>query len=61
VRGLFRDLWHNDDVVKYRRGVAVVDGKHAWLHEGTIPHAELGIGVAEQPAEEAGAPPVAAR
>lgn len=40
VAKLFRDLWRNDDVRKYKTGVAVTDGKHAWMHEGTIPVAE---------------------
>jgi alkylation response protein AidB-like acyl-CoA dehydrogenase len=42
VARLFRDLWANDDLRKYRAGVAVVDGRHAWLHEGTIGLAEHG-------------------
>jgi alkylation response protein AidB-like acyl-CoA dehydrogenase len=33
---LFHDLWRNDDVRKYRAGVDVVEGRHAWLHEGTV-------------------------
>jgi hypothetical protein len=37
---LFRALWRNDDKVKYRTGVGVVDGRHAWLHEGTLSLAE---------------------
>ncbi|HSM15048.1 MAG TPA: acyl-CoA dehydrogenase, partial [Thermoanaerobaculia bacterium] len=61
VRRLFRDLWRNDDAVKYRRGVAVVDGDHAWIHEGTIPHAELRIEAVERPAEKAASPPLTAR
>lgn len=40
VAKLFRDLWRNDDVRKYKTGVAVTDGQHAWMHEGTIPVAE---------------------
>ncbi|MFN7940798.1 MAG: acyl-CoA dehydrogenase family protein [Thermoanaerobaculia bacterium] len=47
VKKLFRDLWHNDDALKYRTGVAVVDGKHTWLHEGTIPVAEHHLELAE--------------
>ena len=31
VRRLFRELWHNDDVLKYRVGRQVLDGEHAWL------------------------------
>ncbi len=36
VDKLFGDLWHNDDARKYQAGVAVLDGEHAWLHDGTI-------------------------
>jgi alkylation response protein AidB-like acyl-CoA dehydrogenase len=36
VAKLFRDLWRNDDARKYKAGVAVLEGKHAWLEEGTI-------------------------
>jgi len=36
VSKLFRDLWRNDDVRKYKTGVAVTDGKHGWLREGTL-------------------------
>lgn len=34
VDKLFYDLWNNDDALQYKVGVAVVDGKHAWLEEG---------------------------
>lgn len=40
VAKLFRDLWRNDDARKYKAGVAVMEGKHAWIEEGTIPIAE---------------------
>lgn len=36
VGKLFRDLWHNDDARKYKAGLAVLSGKHGWLHDGTI-------------------------
>jgi alkylation response protein AidB-like acyl-CoA dehydrogenase len=36
IAKLFHDLWRNDDVRKYRAGVDVTEGRHAWLHEGTI-------------------------
>ncbi len=36
VQRLFHELWHNDDAVKYRRGVQVADGRHAWLEEGSV-------------------------
>jgi len=41
VDRLFRALWRNDDFTKYKLGAAVVDGRHGWLHEGTIPLAQL--------------------
>ncbi len=60
VAKLFRDLWRNDDVRKYKTGVAVTDGQHAWVHEGTIPVAEHhhAAAPAAKPAPER---PVAAR
>ena len=36
VRGLFRDLWSNDDAIKYKRGVKVLDGRYAWMEEGAM-------------------------
>ncbi len=33
VRRLFRELWHNDDVLKTRVGRRVLDGEHAWLED----------------------------
>ena len=36
VRNLFHDLWHNDDDRKYKAGIAVLDGRHEWLHDGTV-------------------------
>lgn len=36
VRRLFRDLWSNDDALKYRAGVAVLEGRQAWLEEGAL-------------------------
>ena len=36
VAKLFHDLWHNDDDRKYKAGIAVLDGRHEWLHDGTI-------------------------
>jgi len=38
---LFRALWSNDDVRKYKVGLRVLDGSHAWLEKGiahTRPH-----------------------
>ena len=35
---LFRDLWSNDDVVRYRHGVSVLDGESLWLEAGILEH-----------------------
>jgi len=48
VRDLFRDLWSNDDVARYRLGVDVVDGRHAWLEAGIVPPAPRPARAAEQ-------------
>ncbi len=34
VAELFRALWSNDDVRKYKVAMKVLDGQHAWLEEG---------------------------
>jgi alkylation response protein AidB-like acyl-CoA dehydrogenase len=36
IRRLFRDLWSNDDVRKYRVALRVLDGRHAWLEQGIL-------------------------
>jgi alkylation response protein AidB-like acyl-CoA dehydrogenase len=36
ITKLFRDLWANDDTRKYRIGVKILDGKHAWLETGIL-------------------------
>jgi alkylation response protein AidB-like acyl-CoA dehydrogenase len=33
---LFRALWSNDDVRKYKVGLRVLDGSHAWLEKGIV-------------------------
>jgi hypothetical protein len=38
VRDLFRELWSNDDVARYRLGVSVLDGGLAWLEAGILRH-----------------------
>jgi len=40
VARLFRELWRNDDAGRYRAGVAVVEGDHEWIREGTLAAAE---------------------
>jgi alkylation response protein AidB-like acyl-CoA dehydrogenase len=44
VRRLFDALWDNDDVLLYRAGVDVLDGRHEWLEKGI-----LGLGTPEAP------------
>ncbi len=36
VAKLFRDLWANDDVRKYKVALRVLEGKHAWLENGIL-------------------------
>jgi hypothetical protein len=36
VARLFRDLWRNDDVRKYKVALAVLAGEHVWLEQGTL-------------------------
>jgi len=36
VRGLFRDLWSNDDVRKYQLALRVLDGRHVWMERGIL-------------------------
>jgi len=60
VRRLFRELWSNEDARRYRTGVGVMEGRHAWLEEGSLglppwrPHE----GVATNEAPAAGMRPV---
>jgi hypothetical protein len=61
VERLFRELWRNDDALKYRRGVATLDGSYAFLHRGTLLIGEHHVGAAELAVEEAEAPVGAGR
>jgi hypothetical protein len=36
VKALFRELWSNDDVLRYRHGVGVLSGQHQWLEAGIL-------------------------
>jgi hypothetical protein len=36
IRDIFRDLWRNDDVARYRLGVDVLEGRHEWLEQGIV-------------------------
>jgi hypothetical protein len=39
VRRLFAELWDNDDAMRYRAGVDVLEGRHAWLEKGIVDQA----------------------
>jgi len=59
VERLFGKLWRNDDARKYRSGVSVLDGRYAFLHEGTIglaEHRSASLAGAAERAEPAGVP-----
>ncbi len=36
VDRLFHELWHNEDVRRYRTGVRTLEGRYAWLEEGAL-------------------------
>ena len=36
VQRLFRELWHNDDVRKYRVGQSVLKGEQRWFEGDTM-------------------------
>jgi hypothetical protein len=36
VKGLFRELWSNDDVARYKLGLSVLDGRQKWLEAGMV-------------------------
>jgi alkylation response protein AidB-like acyl-CoA dehydrogenase len=36
VRSLFRELWSNDDVLRYKHGAGVLSGADQWLEEGIM-------------------------
>ena len=36
VARLFEDLWSNDDALRYRAALDVLDGRHAWLERGIL-------------------------
>jgi hypothetical protein len=41
IRRLFRELWRNDDLFKYRVGQSVLAGEHVWFEAdtlGALPH-----------------------
>lgn len=42
IKDIFRDLWRNDDVARYRLGVDVLEGGHLWLEQGVVAWAPPG-------------------
>jgi alkylation response protein AidB-like acyl-CoA dehydrogenase len=36
IRSLFDELWDNDDPLRYRCALAILDDRHQWLERGTI-------------------------
>jgi alkylation response protein AidB-like acyl-CoA dehydrogenase len=36
VKALFRELWSNDDVLRYKHGLGVLSGADEWLEEGIM-------------------------
>jgi hypothetical protein len=40
TRALFHELWSNDDVVRYKQGVGVLDDASLWLEAGILDHHE---------------------
>jgi alkylation response protein AidB-like acyl-CoA dehydrogenase len=60
VKGLLREMWQNDDLLKYRAGVAVVDGKHRWLEQGAASIEERLAALASETAAVENAPRIAA-
>ena len=36
IRLLFKDLWNNDDLAKYRVGQSVLKGEHVWFEADTM-------------------------
>jgi alkylation response protein AidB-like acyl-CoA dehydrogenase len=55
VKQLFRDLWSNDDALRYGTALDVLRGRHAWLEAGIMGEAkrEPATAVAAEPAEAA--------
>jgi hypothetical protein len=51
VRDLFRELWRNDDVARYKLGVSVLDGGLSWLEAGILPHEAPSVREAERKRE----------
>ncbi len=48
AKALFRDLWSNDDALRYRHGVSVLDGASLWLEAGILEHHAAPVRTREQ-------------
>jgi alkylation response protein AidB-like acyl-CoA dehydrogenase len=56
VKALFRELWSNDDVLRYRHGTGVLSGADQWLEAGILDRQErTGAKVGEKPQVPVGA------
>jgi hypothetical protein len=55
AKSLFRDLWSNDDALRYRHGVSVLEGASLWLEAGVLEHRAAPV----QPREQTQKVPVA--
>ena len=56
VKGLFAELWSNDDDQRYGTAMDVLKGRHAWLQTGVLgldEHAEGTSAAQKTPAREA--------
>ena len=54
---LFREMWHNDDVLKYGVGRSVLDGEQVWFETetmGALPHSGVPPGTTRETAERIG-------
>ena len=36
VNAFFRELWSNDDVLRYKHGIGVLEGRDEWLEAGIL-------------------------
>ncbi|HLK37348.1 MAG TPA: acyl-CoA dehydrogenase family protein, partial [Polyangiaceae bacterium] len=57
----FGELWHNDDLARYRAGQAVLEGRHAWLEDGIVGLRRSAESLAPAVPEEARRRPVSLR
>ena len=47
VKALFRELWSNDDVLRYKHGLGVLAGQDLWLEAGILEFPEKKTAPAE--------------